>query len=167
MVLTRKEPKRLLIRLTLDLNKKDVRGCDLHNLTLILPNTERTGFGTDHLVFPITYCFEGGKELVRLMSPNFTVSLPFNGEVVALRIEGLNSCNQVVSVDFWGEPIKMRLDFSGQTNPIWVLRLQDLTGTTYGASTILREGINFSRLECTPRIIFDHTAGDCDLKLRP
>lgn len=153
------------------LNKKEVRSSDLHCLTLILPKTEWTDdVGTKHSipvppVFPITYHFESDVKVSRLVSPNFMVSLPFNGEVVALRVKGLNPCNQVVSVDFWGEPIRMRLDFSGQTNPIWVLRLIDLEAKTCGGSTILGEGINLARLECPPRIIFDHTAGDCNLEI--
>ena len=133
------------------LEKKHVKVGDLPLVRLVLPKD------TSDLSppFSVTYHLEHGQTFYRELGLWSTVPLTFNGQVLAIRVEGLPPVKHRCIVDVLGYEHAVMVDLRGKDNPVWVLRFQDTQGVTTGASTLVKgEGFNFSRL-ISPRIIFD------------
>lgn len=133
------------------LEKKHVKARDLPLVRLVLPKD------TSDLSPPllVTYHLEHGQTFRRCLGLWSTVPLTFNGQVLAIRVEGLPPVKHRCIVDVLGREHAVTVDLRGKENPVWVLRFQDTEDITRGASTLLDgEGFNFCRL-ISPRIIFD------------
>lgn len=133
------------------LEKKHVKVRDLPLVRLVLPkNTSDLS-----LLCSVTYELEHGQTFHRDLRICSTVPLTFNGQVLAIRVEGLPPAKHRCIVDVLGREHAVTVDLRGKENPVWVLRFQDTQDVTRGASTLMDgEGFNFSRL-ISPRIIFD------------